>query len=147
MQKTKATLADLISASNNLSPNDLSDFNAMLAGRNPVDVFPKALDETTHVIKQGNRVLAVGGHAQGGIWFVTTNVVNELSKAERFRFYRMLKSHLVTIKSESSNDIALTNFVSVNNHAHVRLLEALGATFQTGHVMSPAGFPFKQFWL
>ncbi|WP_414889759.1 phage protein Gp13 family protein [Pseudomonas chlororaphis] len=119
----------------------------MQAGRNPVDVFSKALDETTHAIKHGSRVLAVGGHAHGGIWFVTTNVVNELSKAKRFRFYRMLKSHLVTIKSESSDDITLTNFVSVNNHAHVRLLEALGAKFQTGHATSPAGFPFKQFWL
>lgn len=147
MEKIKASLADLMDASENLSPNDLADLNAMQAGRNPADVFCNALDETTHVIKVGGRVLAVGGHRNGGVWFVTTTIVSTLTTAERFRFYRLLKEHLSNIKSEVSADLALTNHVFVENKAHVRLLEALGATFQEGCVMSPAGFPFKQFWL
>ncbi|WPN56848.1 phage protein Gp13 family protein [Pseudomonas sp. P9_31] len=145
--KVKATLADLHVAADDLSAGDLSDFHSMQTGRDPAEVFPKAIDETTHAIKFGSRVLAVGGHAGGGIWFVTTNVVTELSKAERYRFYRILKSHLEDIKRGNSSGVALTNYVAVSNRAHVRLLEVLGATFQADHAMSPAGFPFKQFWL
>ncbi|TMU78850.1 DUF2833 domain-containing protein [Pseudomonas fluorescens] len=147
MYKVKATLADLHEAADDLSAGDLSDFHSMQSDRDPAEVFPKALDETTHAIKSGSRVLAVGGHAQGGIWFVTTNVVTGLSKAERYRFYRILKSHLEDIKRGNSSGVALTNYVAVGNRAHVRLLEALGATFQVDHSISPAGFPFKQFWL
>lgn len=145
--KVKATLADLHMAADDLSAGDLSDFHSMQSGRDPAEVFPKAFDETTHAIKFGSHVLAVGGHARGGIWFVTTNVVAELSKADRYRFYRILKSHLEDIKGANSSGVALTNFVAVGNRAHVRLLEVLGATFQAGHTISPAGFPFKQFWL
>ncbi|WP_335943728.1 phage protein Gp13 family protein [Pseudomonas sp. G166] len=147
MQKTKATIADLIKASSNLSSNDLADFHAMQAGRNPVDVITAAHDETTYAIKLGHQVLAVGGHTNGGIWFVTTNVITTLSPGQRFRFYRILKDHLAFIKRESPVDVPFTNLVSIDNKAHMRLLETLGATFQADCVMSPAGFPFKQFWL
>ncbi|BFT63109.1 phage protein Gp13 family protein [Pseudomonas moorei] len=119
----------------------------MQAGRNPLDVFPKAIDETTYAIKFGRQVLAVGGHTNGGIWFVTTNVITKLSTGQRFRFFRILKDHLAFIKRESPLDMSFTNFVSVENKAHIRLLETLGAKFQDDCVMSPAGFPFKQFWL
>ncbi|KPW95553.1 MULTISPECIES: phage protein Gp13 family protein [Pseudomonas syringae group] len=147
MQKMKATFGDLLSASVNLSSGDIADFEAMQTGRNPIDVITGALDETTYAIKLDHNVLAVGGHTNGGIWFVTTNVITTLSPGQRFRFYRILKDHLALIKRESPLDTPFTNVVSVGNKAHVRLLEALGATFQAGCVMSPAGFPFKQFWL
>lgn len=78
---------------------------------------------------------------------MTTNVITTLSPGQRFRFYRILKNHLAFIKRESPVDVPFTNLVSVDNKAHMRLLETLGATFQAGCVMSPAGFPFKQFWL
>ncbi|WP_439884785.1 phage protein Gp13 family protein [Pseudomonas syringae] len=143
----KANLADLVEAANNLSANDLADLNAMKAGRAPADVFCNALDETTQAIKIRGRVLAVGGHLNGGVWFVTTTLVSALPLAERFRFYRMLKNHLSKIKAELPRGMELTNCVSVGNRAHVKLLEKLGATFQDGYVVSPAGFPFKQFWL
>jgi len=145
--KAKASLTDLAVAADDLSAGDLADFHSMQSGRDPSDVFPKALDETTHVIKLDSRVLAVGGHTRGGIWFVTTNLVTELSQAQRYKFYRILKGHLLDIKRENLNRIAFTNFVAVRNSAHVRLLEKLGATFQADQVVSPAGFPFKQFWL
>ncbi|MBX8511935.1 DUF2833 domain-containing protein [Pseudomonas cichorii] len=147
MQKAKATINDLLSASVNLSSGDVADFEAMQTGRNPTDVITGALDETTYAIKLDHQVLAVGGHTNGGIWFVTTNIVATLSTAQRFRFYRILKDHLAFIKREATRDTPFTNLVSVDNKAHIRLLESLGATFQTDCVMSPAGFPFKQFWL
>ncbi|MHA4965263.1 phage protein Gp13 family protein [Pseudomonas extremorientalis] len=147
MHLMKATPDDLIEASNNLSPNDLSDFEAMQPGRNLIAVLTSAFDETTKAIKSNGQVLAIGGHTNGGIWFVTTNIVEGLSVSERFRFYRILKSYLALIKRESPANMTFTNLVSVGNKAHMRLLEVLGATFRADCVMSPAGFPFKQFWL
>lgn len=147
MYKVKATHGDLWAASHDLSAGDLAEFHSFQSGRTPSEVLPKALDETTHAIKCGALVLAVGGHAQGVVWFVTTSVVGMLNKAERFRFYRILKEHLALVKDELPNRTPLTNFVSVDNHAHIRLLNSLGATFDKGHVMSPAGCRFRQFWL
>lgn len=146
MQKIKATLADLIEVSENLSPSDLADFNGMQAGRNPVEVFTKALDETTHVIKSGGHVLAAGGHSEGGIWLITTWHVSKLSIAERFRFYRTIKAHLAQIKDQAPSDVALTNYVAVQNHEHVRLLTKLGAVLSDGLFKSPSGLLLKQFW-
>ncbi|WP_204902792.1 hypothetical protein, partial [Pseudomonas amygdali] len=82
MQKMKATFGDLLSASVNLSSGDIADFEAMQTGRNPIDVITGALDETTYAIKLDHNVLAVGGHTNGGIWFVTTNVITTLSPGQ-----------------------------------------------------------------
>ena len=146
MEKVKATSEDLLVAANDLSRGDLEVFHSLQSGRNPLDTFPRYLDETTHVIKSGPGVLAVGGHAHGAVWLVTTNMVEILTKAERFRFYRILKGHLKAIRDDARY-LTLTNVVSVENHPHIRLLESLGATFHKDDVMSPAGFRFRQFWL
>ncbi|WP_268796629.1 phage protein Gp13 family protein [Pseudomonas huanghezhanensis] len=147
MHITKANIYDLTFAANNLSVGDRSDFEALVSDRDPLDVFPRALDETTHCIKVGKCVLAVGGHANGGIWFVTTTLITTLAKAERFKFYRILKTHLTNIQKNPSSDTPLTNIVALANAAHIRLLETLGASFNEEILMSPAGFPFKRFWL
>ncbi|QNH79695.1 DUF2833 domain-containing protein [Pseudomonas protegens] len=146
MFKVKATQGDLLEAAKNLSRGDLKEFHSLQSGRDPLDVFPSYLDETTNVIKSGGVVLAVGGHAKGAIWFVTTNVVDSLSVAERFRFYRILKDHLKSIQTDTKG-LVLTNVVSLENRAHIRLLRSLGATFHSDYVLSPAGFKFRQFWL
>lgn len=146
LYKVKATVGDLYAASLDLSTGDLNEFHCMKAGRQPWEVLPNALDETTHAIKLGALVLAVGGH-KDCIWFVTTRLVETLSKAQRIRFYRILKDHFAEISERLPMDKQLTNFVSVDNHAHIRLLETLGATFAEGYTMSPAGFRFRQFWL
>lgn len=140
----KADRSHLIQAALNLSKGDLEEFHCNIAGRDPVDVLPDCDDETTHAIMLGSLVLAVGGTPGLCIWFVTTRIVEDLSKAQRMQFYRMLKGHLKAIQIPA---FRRTNFVSKNNKGHIRLLESLGATFQSGHVMSPAGFQFKQFWL
>jgi hypothetical protein len=145
---TKATKRDLEIAADDLSRGDLDEFHSNIQGRDPRAVLPDAHDETTMVIKVGSLVLAVGGSKEC-LWFVTTNVVGMLTKAERFRFYRLLKDHLTGLRVESElySNKALTNFVSVDNHAHIRLLNSLGATFAREHFMSPAGCRFRQFWL
>lgn len=140
----KAQRSHLIQAALNLSKGDLEEFHCNIAGRDPLDVLPDCDDETTHAIMLGSLVLAVGGTPGRCIWFVTTRIVEDLSKAQRMQFYRILKDHLKVVSVEGE---PRTNFVSKNNKGHIRLLESLGATFQSGHSMSPAGFQFKQFWL
>lgn len=141
---TQATKRDLENAANDLCKGDLQEFHSHTAGRDPRDHLPNYLDETTRTIKLGSLVLAVGG-SKDCLWFVTTNVVEMLTKAQRFEFYRLLKGHLKGLREEGHQ--SLTNMVSVDNHSHIRLLESLGATFARGHVMSPAGCRFRQFWL
>ena len=140
----KADRSHLVQAALNLSKGDLEEFHCNIAGRDPLDVLPASLDDTTHAIMLGSLVLAVGGTPDGCIWFVTTRIVEDLSKAQRMQFYRMLKGHLKAIQIPA---FRRTNFVSKNNNGHIRLLESLGASWKVGHVMSPAGFQFKQFWL
>lgn len=146
LRLVQANRSHLIQAALNLSQGDLTEFHCNIAGRDPVDVLPETLDETTHAIMLGSLVLAVGGTPADCIWFVTTRVVDELSVGQRMRFYRMLKDHLADVKRIGGNK-NLSNFVSKDNIGHIRLLESLGATFQPGHTMSPAGFQFKQFWI
>lgn len=141
----KATEQDLIQAAGNLSKGDLQEFHMNIPNRDPREVLPKALDETTHAIVIGSMVLAVGGSKFPDIWFVTTTVVDTLSRAERFRFYRMLKEHLTVV--QHANQRMLTNYVSLQNKPHIRLLESLNARFSESTVMSQAGFAFRQFWL
>lgn len=145
MRLIKATEAHLRIAANDLCASDLQEFHCMKAGRDPREVLPAAHDENTQAILLGSLVLAVGGHTSLGIWFVTTNVVHMLTKAERAHFYRLLRENLERVKLRSSSP--KTNWVSVDNHAHIRLLTKLGATFQEGIFMSPAGCAFKQFWI
>lgn len=145
MHLIKATEAHLKAAANDLCASDLQEFHCLKTGRDPRDVLPAALDENAQAIVVGSLVLAVGGHTSLGIWFVTTNVVHTLSKAERFQFYRLLKENLEWVKRKSPSP--KTNWVSVDNNAHIRLLTKLGASFNEGIFMSPAGFAFKQFWL
>lgn len=145
MFKRKATLKDLLEAANNLCASDLQEFHCMKAGRFPRAVLGGSLDENTQVIVVGSLVLAVGGHDDHGLWFVTTNVVHQLSAQQRWEFYRILKGHLKWVQHRTQRK--LTNWVSVDNHAHIRLLTKLGASFNEGISMSPAGFAFKQFWL
>jgi len=141
---TKATRGDLLEAASQLCKGDIDEFHSHTAGRDPRDHLPNYLDETTRVIKLGALVLAVGG-SKDCLWFVTTTVVDTLTKAQRFQFYRLLKGHLEGLRKEGHQ--FLTNFVSADNHAHIRLLNALGAQFLKGHFMSPAGCRFLQFWL
>lgn len=141
----KATQQDLIEAAGNLSKGDLEEFHMNITNRDPREVLAKALDETTHAIVLGSLVLAVGGSKHPSIWFVTTTVVDYLTKAQRMQFYKLLKGHLTEVQHCTQRK--LTNFVSIQNKPHIRLLKSLGAQFTEATVMSPAGFAFRQFWL
>lgn len=139
----KATLKDLEAAANDLSLGDLQEYHSVARNRpHPNTVLPGYLDDTTMVIKVGALVLAVGG-SKDCLWFVTTNVVDMLTKRQRLQFLRLLKGHLKGLPQEAHK----TNFVSVANHPHIRLLTHLGSIFSDQIKMSGAGFAFRQFWL
>lgn len=142
----KATKAHLIQAAGNLAKHDLDEFHMHQSNRNPLDVLPLCLDETTMAIVEGSIVLAVGG-SKDCLWFVTTTYVDRLSMGAKLRFFRMLKEHLGDVKDRVAMCFPLTNFVSVVNKPHIRLLNALGASWSNVITMSPAGFAFRQFWL
>jgi hypothetical protein len=146
MHIRKATKHDLIEASKNLCKGDFEEFHMHTANRDPREVLPECLDETTHAIVLGSLVLAVGG-SKDCLWFVTTSVVDHLTKAQRITFYRLLKGHLDDVKDRVAFSKQLTNYVSVQNTAHIRLLDSLGASWSSLMFMSPAGFAFRQFWL
>ena len=142
----KATQAHLVQAAGNLSVGDLDEFHMNISNRNPLDVLPLALDETTMAIVEGSIVLAVGG-SDSCLWFVTTTYVEALSLRDKLRFFKLLKGHLADVRDSESFSKQLTNYVSVINTPHIRLLNALGATWSNVITMSPAGFAFRQFWL
>jgi hypothetical protein len=142
----KATHAHLVQAAGNLSIGDLDEFNMNIQHRNPLDVLPLALDETTMAIVEGSIVLAVGG-SDSCLWFVTTTYVEDLPMRDKMTFFRLLKDHLDDVKDRGPHSKQLTNHVSVVNTPHIRLLNALGATWSNVITMSPAGFAFRQFWL
>lgn len=146
MHIRKATLRDLETAAGDLCKSDLEEFHMHTSNRDPREVLPKCLDETTHAIVLGSLVLAVGG-SHDCLWFVTTNVVHMLTQGQRITFYRLLKGHLEDVKDRSAFNKQLTNYVSVQNTAHIRLLDSLGASWSNVLSMSPAGFAFRQFWL
>lgn len=140
-----ASKAILKKAASDLCASDLNEFHSMETGRDPVKVFSELDPKGCHAIMLGALVVAVGGAGRHDIWFVTTNVVHTLTPQQRKQFYRILKDHLSWVKHVHSG--IHTNWVSVSNTNHIRLLTKLGATFNEGIFMSPAGFAFKQFWL
>lgn len=146
MHLIKATQKHLIEAAGNLSENDFNEFHMHQSNRNPVDVLSKCLDDTTMTIMQGSIVLAVGG-SKDCLWFVTTTYVKTLGLADKLRFFKILKEHLSDVMDRVPMSKQLTNHVSVINTPHIRLLNALGATWSNVITMSPAGFAFRQFWL
>uniref|UniRef100_A0AAU6VZN7 Internal virion protein A n=1 Tax=Pseudomonas phage Ghual01 TaxID=3138534 RepID=A0AAU6VZN7_9CAUD len=142
----KATKAHLIQAAGNLSRHDLDEFHMHQSNRNPLDVLPNCLDDTTMAIVEGSIVLAVGG-SNDCLWFVTTTYVERLPMRDKLTFFRLLKGHLEDVKDHKAFSTPLTNFVSVVNTPHIRLLNALRASWSNVITMSPAGFAFRQFWL
>ncbi|QIN95154.1 hypothetical protein B3_00360 [Pseudomonas phage BIM BV-46] len=128
-----------------ISPNDLEEFNKMQAGRDLKATLLKSLGPTSMSIIHNGRVLASGGSNEC-LWFVTTRWVDSLTPKERVQMLRLLKGHLEVCRATMPAD-QLSNFVYEHNQPHRRLLDALGARYGFYQEYSPAGFPFRQFWL
>ncbi|ANY29052.1 hypothetical protein UNOSLW4_0185 [Pseudomonas phage UNO-SLW4] len=142
---TQTTPDMLEEAARFVSLNDREEFNKMQAGRDLEATLKKSLGPTSMSIIHNGRVLATGGSNEC-LWFITTRWVEELTPKERLQMLRLLKDHLEYCRSVMPPD-QLSNFVYEHNHAHRKLLDALGARYGFYQEYSPAGFPFRQFWL
>lgn len=145
MNLVQTTLAHLEEAAQFVSAADREEFNKMQTGRDLKATLTKSLGETSMTIILKGRVLATGGSKEC-LWFITTQMVDELNPRERVQMLRLLKGHLEYCRSVMPAD-QLSNFVYEHNHQHRRLLDALGARYGFYQEYSPAGFPFRQFWL
>lgn len=142
---TKTTKDMLEEAASFISMTDLEEFNKMQAGRDLRATLLRSLGETSMSIIHNGRVLATGGSNEC-LWFITTRWVEELTPRERVQMLRLLKEHLEYCRSVMPAD-QLSNFVYEHNKPHRRLLDALGARYGFYQEYSPAGHPFRQFWL
>ncbi len=140
------TQLDMLSEiSRTLSSGDLAEFNKMIAGRRVTAVLLGSLNETSMSIIHNGKVLATGGSNEC-LWFVTSKYVDSLTPRERLQMLNLLKEHLETCRARMEPEL-MSNLVWEGNAQHIRLLEHLGARFADHTVTSPAGFPFRQFWL
>lgn len=127
------------------SAGDKAEFNKMIEGRDMTVVLLGSLDGTSRAIVHDGKILAVGG-SPDCLWFVTTTHVDNLTPRERLDMLRLLKEHLEECR-ERLEPAQMTNMVWEGNHQHIRLLTHLGAKFAEHSTLSPAGYPFRQFWL
>lgn len=142
---TKSTPDILGEAAYLASAGDRAEFNKMIAGRDMATVLLGSLDETSRSIVHDGKILAVGG-SPDCLWFITTTHVDNLTPSERVDMLRLLKDHLEECRQRLRPD-QMTNMVWSGNTQHIRLLTHLGARFADFEAQSPAGFPFRQFWL
>jgi hypothetical protein len=148
-----ANYLHLYTAALDLAPSDREEMDRMESGRDPVDVLTASDgDKTLMAITDDlDRVMAVGGHDSGIIWFVHTNAAENLNAADKRQMLRMLSDHFTKIKLEAlsekpEDDFHFTNYVSEANKKHLKLLRALGATFAREPTIFN-GNPFRQFFM
>lgn len=141
-----STFEYLEEAAENISSCDLEEFNKMQEGRDLKATLRKSLGSTSRtILNDRGEVLATGGSNEC-LWFVTTTHVDTLSKRERLQLVLMLRRHLEEVRKVLPAD-QMSNFVYEHNFKHRRLLDALGARYGFYQEYSPAGHPFRQFWL
>lgn len=152
MRIYKANYLHLYRAALELSSSDREEMDRLLPGRDPINVLTASAGDPTvmHISDDAGNVLAVGGSANGIIWFVHTVRADNLSPRDKQLMLRLLTGHLIKIKREAVRarpDIHyhFTNAVSADNTRHIKLLNFLGATWWDGEV-SANGHVFKQFF-
>lgn len=152
MRIYKANWLHLYMAALALADSDREEMDRLEAGRDPINVLTASSGDPTvhHISDDSGRVLAVGGHQNGVIWFVHTKHAEALPQSGKRRMLRLLAGHLIHIKREAhrarpADQFHFTNVVSVDNQAHIKLLEHLGAVWW-GDEVTINGHQFRQFF-
>lgn len=135
----------LTEAIESISANDREEFHKMQSGRDLRATILRSLGPTSMTIIHNGHVLATGGSNEC-LWFITTRYVDNLLPREKLQMVLMLKRHLEEVRKVLPPD-QMSNFVYEHNEPHRRLLDALGARYGFYQEYSPAGHPFRQFWL
>lgn len=152
MRIYKANYLHLFMAGLYLAQSDREEMDRLEAGRDPINVLTASAGDPTvmHISDDSGNVLAVGGHAQGLIWFVHTTHAEALSFKRKLKMLRLLVDHLIRIKREAkalrpNAEFHFTNIVSVENGPHLKLLRYLGAVWSP-EPSTVNGHEFKQFF-
>lgn len=148
----KANYLHLFMAGLHLAQSDREEMDRLEAGRDPINVLTASSDDPTamHITDPSGKVMAVGGHSKGLIWFVHTTHAEALSFKRKRQMLRLLTDHLIRIKREAltlrpQDAFHFTNIVSVENTAHIKLLKYLGAVWSP-EPFHHNGHEFKQFY-
>lgn len=140
------TTPDMLNeVSRRIALGDREEFNKLQGGRDLQVTLMTSLGETSRTLVHNGRILATGGSNEC-LWFVTTRWCEELTPRERVQMVLALRGHLEEVRKVLPPEL-MTNFVYEHNTAHRRLLDALGARYGSYTELSPAGHPFRQFWL
>ncbi|WP_337056766.1 phage protein Gp13 family protein [Pseudomonas sp. USHLN015] len=147
MKLYKANYLHLFQAALALAQSDRDEMERVEAGRDPVEVLTASSNDPTvmHISDDSGKVLAVGGHQHGLIWFVHTVHAEALSAARKAQMLKLLRGHLQAIKEGNTLLIPFTNVVSSENKAHIKLLRHLGAVWNPEPFMHN-GHEFRQFY-
>lgn len=136
MRIYKANYLHLFKAALDLSESDREEMERLGPGRDPIDVLTASSDDPTvmHISDNSGNVLAVGGHADGIIWFVHTERAAKMSPPAKARMLKLLTGHLIDIKRKAykarpQDRYHFTNIVTTENIPHIKLLDHLGATW------------------
>lgn len=141
-----STFEFLSEAADNISACDREEFDKMQEGRDLKATLLKSLGPTSRtILSKRGEVLATGG-SNDCLWFVTTTHVQDLTKKERLQLLLLLRRHLESVRKVLPAE-KMSNYVYEHNFTHRRLLDALGARYGFYQEYSPAGHPFRQFWL
>lgn len=153
MRLHKANYLHLYLAAFDLAQSDREEMDRVEPGRDPIDVLTASTgDPTTMAITDAQgAVLAVGGTADGIIWFVHTKAAERLTVGGKRRMFWLLAEHLIQVKSQAvcerpQDHFHFTNIVSRLNWKHRKLLKTLGAEFD-GRIQKINGHEFLQFYI
>lgn len=86
--------------------------------------FPEASECVT--LSHGDDPLAIGGNHGDMCWFVTSNKVETLTRAQKAEFRKAIMAHRDSLLARYE---CLWNYVWVGNSLHIRFLKSIGAVF------------------
>lgn len=70
--------------------------------------------------------LAIGGNHGDQVWFITSDQVWRLNRANKMRFHRLICEYRDQMFKQYD---VLWNYVWIGNKAHIRFLKSIGAVF------------------
>lgn len=135
---------DLARLSKSITEGDLQElrvFNTEMTVIEALKLSVKSCECYT-ISDEFGLVYAVGGTNSAGIaWFVTSTNIELLTRSEVREFINLLKEH----RDECLKVLPyLTNYITVYNSKHIKLLKLLGATFGTTEFSDILTFTIKR---
>lgn len=87
--------------------------------------FPEP-EHCVSLIDHWQRCIAIGGNEGDRVWFVTSKLINTLSKESKREFRKVIMEYRDKMLDQYGQ---IFNYVFVGNHEHIRFLKSIGAVF------------------